>query len=185
MRTVNHFYPYFNLTLIVGWSILDIVRNNPQKVTVHFRGKRGRQIRDNYLSLTVDMLQEDGTAISVPIIKDLSSQSLSYTFYDSRGLLFSTQFSQPAILITERAAFEDLRGKGLIQENATFAGHSLGEYGALSAFDAFLPFKSMINLVFYRGLTMQNAMERDAEGRTEYSMVAVNPKRVGNCKFLF
>lgn len=32
---------------------------------------------------------------------------------------------------------------------------------------------------FYRGMTMQNAVPRDALGRSDYGMCAVNPQRVG------
>lgn len=42
------------------------------------------------------------------------------------GLLFSTQFQQPAILLAEKAAYEDLRAKGVIDGASPFAGHSLG-----------------------------------------------------------
>lgn len=35
-----------------------------------------------------------------------------------------------------------------------------------------------MTLVFYRGLKMQNALQRDFEGKTDYSMVAVDPSRI-------
>ena len=76
-----------------------------------------------------------------------------------------------------------MRSKGLVQSGALFAGHSLGEYGALSAVADFIPFKTLMGICFYRGLAMQAAMERDEEGRTEYAMVAVNPMRVGKCMY--
>jgi malonyl CoA-acyl carrier protein transacylase len=34
--------------------------------------------------------------------------------------------------------------------------------------------------MFYRGLTMQHAVERDEQGRSNCAMCAVNPSRVGN-----
>jgi hypothetical protein len=40
---------------------------------------------------------------------------------------------------------------------------------------------SLVSVVFYRGLTMQVAVERDAEGRSNYGMCAVNPSRVAKC----
>ena len=165
----------------VGWSILDIVRDNPKTLTVRFRGKRGRQILENYLKLTTEATLPDGSTITKPLLKDLHDQSTSYTFADAQGLIYSTQFAQPAITVLEKASFEDMRSKGLIQENASFAGHSLGEYGALCAVADFIPFKTLMGVCFYRGLAMQAAMERDEGGRTEYAMVAVSPNRVGKC----
>ena len=74
-----------------------------------------------------------------------------------------------------------MRSKGLVQESGAFAGHSLGEYGALSALADFIPFKALMGVCFYRGLAMQAAMKRDEQGRTEYAMVAAGPIRVGKC----
>ena len=127
----------------------------------------------------------DGSTRLEPILRDLTAKSESYTFFDSRGLLYATQFAQPAILLMEKAAFEDMKANGLIQEGAAFAGHSLGEYGVLASLVDFLPFEMMMSVVFYRGLVMQFTMERDSNGHTGFSMVAVSPKRVGKCKFCF
>ena len=167
-----------------GWSILDIVRNNPKTLTVRFGGKRGHRIRENYLKMSVEATLPDGRTITERLLNALDPQSTSYTFADTEGLIYSTQFAQPAITILEKASFEDMRSRGLVQEGGVFAGHSLGEYGALSALADFIPFKTLMGVCFYRGLAMQAAMERDAQGRTEYSMVAVSPVRVGNCMSL-
>ncbi len=40
------------------------------------------------------------------------------------------------------------------------------------------PIESIVSVVFYSGLTMQVAVERDASGRSNYSMCAVNPSRI-------
>lgn len=117
-----------------------------------------------------------------PILKEINEHTTSHTFSEPRGLLFSTQFAQPAITLVSKAAFEDMKSKGLVAPGSTFAGHSLGEYGALSAFTEFIPFQTLMSVVFYRGLTMQVAMDRDEHGSTDFSMVAVNPSRVGKCK---
>ncbi|KAJ5998172.1 beta subunit of fatty acid synthase [Penicillium canescens] len=162
-----------------GWSVLELVRSNPKLLTVYFRGQRGRQLRSNYMAMTIDSYRPDGSVFKEPIIKDLTSESISYTFSDPRGLLFSTQFAQPIIVLLEQAAMADLKDRGIIQEGASFAGHSLGEYGALSAFAEFMRFEDLLQVVFYRGLAMQIAIERDDQGRTNFSMAAVNPIRVG------
>ncbi|KAL9609772.1 MAG: hypothetical protein Q9167_005484 [Letrouitia subvulpina] len=163
---------------LVGFSLLDIVRNDPKSLTVYFGGKRGRQLRENYLAMKHKVLLPNGQTIEKPVIKDLFPESTSYTFQDERGLLFSTQFAQPALTLMEMAEFEHLRSLGLVQEDAMFAGHSLGEYSALGARTSFMPLEELLDLVFYRGLVMQTAMERDKFGRTDFSMVAVNPSRI-------
>ncbi|RDH35910.1 sterigmatocystin biosynthesis fatty acid synthase subunit beta [Aspergillus welwitschiae] len=160
-----------------GWSVLDIVKNNPKSVTVHFGGKRGRQIRKNYLAITTETVQTDGSRVETPVLQGLSPCSPSYTFTDSRGLLYSTQFAQPAILLFEAAAVADLRSKGYVSPDAMYAGHSLGEFGALSALSASIPMGALAELAFYRGLMMQ-ASVAGGNGNA-YGMVAVNPKRVG------
>ena len=154
------------------------MHNDPKTLTVHFGGTRGRKIRENYLAMTVATTMSDGSVIDQPIVKGMSSKSASYTFHDPRGLLYSTQFAQPALVLMEMAAFKNLRSKGVVQESAPYAGHSLGEYSALGALAEIMPMESMLSLVFYRGLAMQVSMTRDDHGRTEFSMVAVNPSRV-------
>jgi fatty acid synthase subunit beta, fungi type len=166
------------LTLI-GFSIIDIVRNDPKTLTIYFGGHRGRQLRKNYLDMTIQKQDKDGNVITEPLLKSIGPNSTSYTFSDPRGLLYSTQFAQPALTLMEVASFEDAKSRGLIQNDASFAGHSLGEYSALGAIGQVLSLESLMSLIFYRGLAMQVAMERDEDGKTEFSMVAVNPSRVG------
>ncbi|PYH93829.1 putative fatty acid synthase subunit beta [Aspergillus ellipticus CBS 707.79] len=162
-----------------GFSILQIVQDNPKELTIHFGGPRGRGIRERYQAMRIDSVSPEGKLISKPVLPDLTASTRSHTFREPRGLVYSTQFAQPAITILEKAIFEDMRARGLIQDGAPFAGHSLGEYGALAAVAEFMPFPSLMDVVFYRGLAMQLAMERDEAGTTDYSMVAVNPRRVG------
>ena len=54
------------------------------------------------------LISPDGKIIKKPIIEDLTSETMSYTFSDPRGLLFSTQFAQPIIMLLEQAAMADL-----------------------------------------------------------------------------
>jgi len=41
-----------------------------------------------------------------------------------------------------------------------------------------MPLEQILSIVFYRGLSMQVAVERDEEGRSEFGMMAVDPSRV-------
>ncbi|KAF2396134.1 beta subunit of fatty acid synthase [Trichodelitschia bisporula] len=161
-----------------GFAITNIVKNNPQELTIHFGGPRGKAIRQNYMSMTFETVAADGTVRSEKIFKEIDETTTSYTYRSPNGLLSATQFTQPALTLMEKASFEDMRSKGLVQNDSTFAGHSLGEYSALAALAEVMPIESLVSVVFYRGLTMQVAVERDESGRSNYSMCAVNPSRI-------
>ena len=161
-----------------GFSITNIVKNNPKELTIHFGGPRGKAIRENYMSMTFESVNADGSIKSERIFKEVNENTTSYTYRSPTGLLSATQFTQPALTLMEKASFEDMRSKGLVQRDSSFAGHSLGEYSALAALAEVMPIESLVSVVFYRGLTMQVAVERDETGRSNYSMCAVNPSRV-------
>ncbi len=157
----------------LGFLISDVVKRNPKELTVHFGGRRGLRIRQNYTEMTVET---DG--VVEKCFKTIDETTTSHTFRHKQGLLFSTEFAQPALTIMERAQFLHLRSKGLISDSALFAGHSLGEYTALSTIGEIMPLEKLLTIVFYRGLTMQSAVMRDESGRSRFSMVAVNPSRI-------
>lgn len=161
--------------------MLDIVRNNPKEITIHFGTKKGRQIRANYLALTRTQVIGN-QEVTTPVIGGLSEKSTSITFEEPDGLLFSTQFAQPLISLLNVAEMGALKSRGLVQEGSAFAGHSLGEYSALLACADFMTLENLLGLTFYRGLVMQFQMSQDAAGRTDFGMAAVNPSRVGNGK---
>ncbi|KAK4993115.1 beta subunit of fatty acid synthetase [Elasticomyces elasticus] len=161
-----------------GFAITNIVKNNPRELTIHFGGPRGKAIRQNYMSMTFETVGSDGSTKSEKIFKEINEHTTSYTYRSPTGLLSATQFTQPALTLMEKASFEDMRTKGLVQRDSTFAGHSLGEYSALAALAEVMPIESLVSIVFYRGLTMQVAVERDESGRSNYSMCAVNPSRI-------
>ncbi|KAL9947011.1 hypothetical protein D7B24_008910 [Verticillium nonalfalfae] len=161
-----------------GFSITNIVKNNPKELTIHFGGPRGKAIRANYMAMTFETVAADGSIKSEKIFKEVDEKTTSYTYRSPTGLLSATQFTQPALTLMEKASFEDMKSKGLVPRDCTFAGHSLGEYSALAALAEVMPIESLVSVVFYRGLTMQVAVERDAAGRSNYSMCAINPSRI-------
>ncbi|CAH0517169.1 unnamed protein product [Peronospora belbahrii] len=159
-----------------GFSILEMVRTNPKSITVHFGGKKGRAIREKYMSLTCE---DPVTGEIAPLLPEINSRTQSFSFSAPEGLLFATQFSQPALVLLEKAMFSEIETAQLIPDDAHFAGHSLGEYAGLSSFAGALAVEDVVEVVFLRGLIMQKAVKRDAEGRSDYGMVAMNPTRVG------
>ena len=163
-----------------GFSILSIIRTNPRSLTIHFGGTRGRTLRKNYMSLSVLAPTFDGKVVSKQVFPTIDEDTDSYTFSSSEGLLFATEFAQPALTLMEKAIFEDLSSKGLVPEGSSFAGHSLGEYAALCSMGgSSLNLSTVVELAFYRGISMAVTVPRDFQGRSEYAMVAVDPSRVG------
>ena len=164
---------------VYGFSILEIVRTNPKEKTVHFGGLKGQATRQKYMDMTYTTTDTDGNVKTLPLFGDIDLRTSRYTFSSPTGLLYATQFAQIALVVTEKAAFEDMRAKGLVQHDCAFAGHSLGEYSALASIADILPISALVDVVFYRGITMQRAVERDSLNRSSYGMVAVNPSRIG------
>lgn len=80
-----------------GFSILQIVRDNPKQLLVGFGGKRGKKIREKYLTMTRKAGLDNDDGEEICIVEGLQPTSDSHTFHEERGLLFSTQFSQPAL----------------------------------------------------------------------------------------
>src|SRR5271167_3354020 len=108
--------------------------------------------------MVYEQVDANGVSKVVPIFKGIDENSTFYKFVSPTGLLSATQFTQPALTLMVKAAFEDMKAKGLVQRDCAFAGHSLGEYSALAAIGDVLPIESLVDIVFYRGLTMQVAV---------------------------
>jgi hypothetical protein len=92
-------------------------------------------------------MDKDGNVKTLPLFGDINVRTPKYTFSHPTGLLFATQFAQIALVVTEKAAFEDMRYNGLVQNDCAFAGHSLGEYSALASIADVLPISSLVDVV--------------------------------------
>ncbi|THV02954.1 hypothetical protein K435DRAFT_852388 [Dendrothele bispora CBS 962.96] len=167
-----------HLRAVYGFSILYVVKDNPKEKSIHFGGLRGQEIPQRYMDMSYDALDKDGNVRTLPLFADVDIRTPKYTFSHPNGLLFATQFAQIALVVTEKATFEDMRAKGFVQQDCAFAGRSLGEYAALAYIADVLPISSLVDVVFYLGITMQRAVERDSEGRSNYAMCTVNPSRI-------
>ncbi|MFZ1381236.1 MAG: fatty acid synthase subunit beta domain-containing protein [Scrofimicrobium sp.] len=95
------------------------------------------------------------------------------------GILNLTQFTQVALATVAFAQTARLRELGALVDHAFFAGHSLGEYNALSAYGEIFPLETVLEIVFHRGSTMHHLVERDAKGRSNYRMGALRPNQFG------
>ncbi|WP_296537894.1 type I polyketide synthase, partial [uncultured Actinomyces sp.] len=101
------------------------------------------------------------------------------TYRHPEGLLNLTQFTQVALATVAMATTARLAEAGALVENAAFAGHSLGEYTALSAYGRVMPVETTISIVFQRGSTMHSLVPRDADGASNYRMGALRPNQAG------
>ncbi|KAJ2358940.1 fatty acid synthase alpha subunit Lsd1 [Coemansia sp. RSA 2618] len=149
-------------------DLLNIVRTNPVQHTVNFRGRAGEQILRNYLEFG-----------NMPLLPELTAESTSFTFRAANGLLNATQFTQVVLVTAALAAVADMRAQALVQKHALFAGHSLGELCALGALTDVFVLEDLLDIVFFRGLIMQSAVQRDERGNSGFGMVAVDPSRIG------
>ncbi|KAJ2830354.1 fatty acid synthase alpha subunit Lsd1 [Coemansia erecta] len=152
-----------------GFSLLDIVRTNPAEHTVYFYGEAGEAIRRNYLAFS-----------SASLLPGLTAESSSFTFRTATGLLNATQFTQVALVTAALAEVANMEAQELVQKHAMFAGHSLGELCALGALTDMFVLEDLLDVVFFRGLIMQAAVQRDERGNSGFGMVAVIPPHVSS-----
>jgi len=60
-----------------GFSIVEIVRENPKKKTIHFGGIKGQAIRERYMEMTYDTTNN---IKSLPLFADINVCTLQHTF---------------------------------------------------------------------------------------------------------
>ncbi|TFY80376.1 hypothetical protein EWM64_g3637 [Hericium alpestre] len=74
--------------------------------------------------------------------------------------------------------FEDMHSKDFVQHDCTFAGHSLGEYSALTSIADVLLISSLVHVVYHCGITMHHAVEHDSQNGRNYAICTVNPSHI-------
>lgn len=107
--------------------------------------------------------------------KEMTARGVTYRHPE--GVLHLTQFTQVALAVLAFAQTERMREAQILVDNAYFAGHSLGEYTALSAYAKVIDLETVVEIVFHRGQTMHNLVPRDSQGRSNYQMGALRPNQ--------
>jgi fatty acid synthase subunit alpha, fungi type len=87
-----------------SFSIVDFVRENSKKKTVHFGGIMSQAMPDRYMGMTYDATDKDGNFRSLPLFANINARTLQPTFTHPKGLLLASQFAQIALVIMSCAA---------------------------------------------------------------------------------
>ncbi|KAJ3555893.1 hypothetical protein NM688_g2329 [Phlebia brevispora] len=58
-------------------------------------------------------------------------------------------------------AFQDMGLKGFVQKDPAFVSYPFGEYSALASIVGVLPISSLVDVIFYRGITTQRTVDAD------------------------
>lgn len=95
------------------------------------------------------------------------------------GVLYLTQFTQVAMATLGVAQVAEMEEAGVMEDHSFFAGHSVGEYDALSAYSGVLSLEAVVEIVYRRGLTMHRLVDRDENGLSTYGLAALRPNKMG------
>ena len=170
---------------------LDAVATNPAAKAVwdsaerRIRSRTGMKlsevVRDNppYLHMYENALKPHLTSIADPDPNLPESHPLPHRVHMPAGVIGATYLTQPAVLTAQLALLEEARAAhGPLLDGATvFAGHSLGEFTALTAM-GLLPPDVAAELTFRRGAWMEAALTLGSvASRPQWLMYAVNPTR--------
>ncbi len=108
------------------------------------------------LGMAKDFIAHFPVAASVfETANDILPFDIYHVCHEDAALLNQTQYTQPAILVAEVAMYESLKKEYGLQ-GKKFAGHSLGEYSALTAAGV-IPFEVALQMVTKRGELMSKA----------------------------
>ncbi|KEG15023.1 acyl transferase-like protein [Trypanosoma grayi] len=146
-----------------GVSLQEIITENPKKIHTY----------DDALDVGAicqrSCREECNSAESTPRRKAISHP---------QGVMSLTYLTQPCMLAAHMTALEYLRvTRGYAAETAAVvAGHSLGEYSGLCALGVFPP-EVAVDLVYKRGVLMEDALEQFSMNRENYVMYACHPGR--------
>ena len=116
-----------HLLVVYGFSIIKTVK-----------------VHQCYMDMIYDTMDKDGNINTFPLFNDIN---ICTPKWPSLCHSICPDFSH-----CDRESW--LWGYGFVQKDCAFAGHSLGEYSVLASITDALPIFSLIDVVFYQGITM-------------------------------
>jgi fatty acid synthase subunit beta len=81
------------------------------------------------MEMTYDTMDKDDQVKTLPLFADIDVRCPKYTFSHPTGFLYATQFAQIALVVTEKAAFEDMRVRGFVQKDCICWTFAWGVFG--------------------------------------------------------
>jgi fatty acid synthase subunit alpha, fungi type len=60
-----------HLLAVYGFSIVEIVKDNPKEKTIHFGGIKGQAIRQRYMDMIYDSMDKEGNTKTLPLFADI------------------------------------------------------------------------------------------------------------------
>jgi fatty acid synthase subunit beta len=97
-----------HLLAVYGSPIIEIIKDNPKEKTIHFGSIKGQDIHQRYMELTYNAMDKDSNVKTLPLFADIDVRTPKYTFSYPKELLFTIQFAQIALVVMDKAAFEDM-----------------------------------------------------------------------------
>ncbi|KAG8729950.1 3-oxoacyl-[acyl-carrier-protein] synthase, partial [Ceratobasidium sp. 423] len=145
----------------------------------HLLAVYGISIVDNrYMAMSYDTTDKDGNAKTLLLFADIDIRTPQYTF-SHPNVSFSLPSSLKSLSSLPRSPLSRTRIKGARTRDYAFARHSPGEYSTLASIADVLAISALPDVVFYCGITVQRAVERDEHNHSNYAMCTVNPSRIG------
>ncbi|CAJ1035068.1 Acyl transferase domain containing protein, putative [Leishmania shawi] len=145
-----------------GISLQHIIQENPTKIVAR---SDAFAIDKVYKRLCTEVLN----------VKE--SSPCTHTITHPDGVMQFTYLTQPCVLAAQLLAYENLKHRNSQVYNkqlSCIAGHSLGEFTALTALGVFTP-ETAVDLTFKRGLLMEKAC--DGTSRENRRLFACSPWR--------
>jgi fatty acid synthase subunit alpha len=172
---IRYFVQYvrkFNLLLPVGFGmdtyilaiydfiIIESVKDTPKEKTIHSGGTKGQKICARCVEwMTYDNMDKDDVVRALPLFGDVN------------------------VCTSVRSVFSRRHREGHLWRHAIEAFHSgqyylrrpfPGEYSAFASVAGVLPISLLVEVVFYRGITIQ----RDSANHSDYAVTTVKLSRI-------
>lgn len=153
------------------------IQHKGMGMEVRSRSKAARKVWDRSDAFTRETL---GFSV-LHVVRDNPTSIIVHgeEFQHPEGVLYLTQFTQVAMATVAAAQVAEMREQGAFVDGAIACGHSVGEYTALACVTGVYELEALLEVVYHRGSKMHDIVPRDADGRSNYGLVAIRPSQMG------